>query len=62
MGDTLGSSRLLLMSNHELTGILNWHDLEELECSNSYKNEYELAGGLSLARSNIIDFFWDQLN
>ena len=48
-------------SNHELTGIQNWNDLEDIECSAAYKNEFEIEGDFTVNRSNIIDLYETQL-
>jgi len=33
------------LSNHELTGIQNWYDLEEVDCEMHYKNDFETEAG-----------------
>ena len=37
-----------LMSNHEVSGVVNWYDLADVDCSDSYKNDYELNTGFKI--------------
>ena len=47
-------------SNHEISGIQDWHDLEEVQCSPAYKNEFEM--NFSVTKSSIIALYESQLN
>lgn len=50
-----------LRSNHELTGILNWSDLGDNECSAAYKNDFENSSGVVLTQSGILDLYSNQV-
>ena len=46
-----------IMTNHELSGIANWMDLDDDDCQNSYKNEFELDGNFVVTRSGIMELY-----
>ena len=48
---------LSTLSNHELSGVLDWHDLGSEPCAPEYLNEYEESAGFQITRDNIIDFY-----
>ena len=48
-------------SNHEISGIQDWNDLENIECAESYKNEFEIEADFSVTRSNIVDLYETQI-
>ena len=48
-------------SNHEITGIQNWMDLEEMDCDAAYKNEFETAMDFKLTKTLIMNLYETQL-
>jgi len=49
------------LSNHELTGIQNWYDLEQVDCEAKYKNEFEEASNFSVTKQSIVELYETQL-
>lgn len=49
------------LSNHELTGIQNWFDLEQVDCHDMYKNEFELERNFTVTKANILEIYETQL-
>ena len=50
-----------LMTNHEISGVQNWQDLEEEDCDESFKNDFELSVGFRVTRSRILHLYESQL-
>jgi len=48
-------------SIHEISGVQNWEDLNNIDCSADYKNDFELAAGFSLTKTSILDLYETQL-
>ena len=49
------------MSNHEFSGVQGWDDLEELDCAETYKNEFEIESNFAVTRSSILGLYENQL-
>ena len=50
-----------IMTNHEISGIVNWLDLEEVDCQSMFKNEWELDGNFAITRSGIMEMYEHQI-
>ena len=55
------SDHLKSMSNHEFSGVAGWFDLEELDCAETYKNEFEIESNFAVTRSSILRLYENQL-
>ena len=49
------------LSNHELTGVQNWFDLEEVDFADQYKNEFELKSNFPVTKQSIVELYENQL-
>ena len=49
------------MSNHEFSGVAGWFDLEELDCAEAYKNDFETEANFAVTRSSILRLYENQL-
>jgi len=45
------------LSNHELSGVQNWFDLEDRDCEEQYKNKFETAAGFSITKESIVELY-----
>ena len=45
------------MSNHEFSGVAGWFDLEELDCAEIYKNEFEVETNFSVTKSSVLELY-----
>ena len=45
------------MSNHEFSGVAGWDDLEELDCVEAYKNDFEIEADFAVTRSSILNLY-----
>ena len=48
-------------SNHEVSGVQNWQDLENFDCPVNYKNDYEVEAGFNVTKSFVVDLYLNQL-
>ena len=55
------SDHLKSMSNHEFSGVAGWFDLEELDCAEAYKNDFETEANFAVTRSSILRLYENQL-
>lgn len=55
-------TEFISQSNHEISGIQDWYDLEDIECASAYKNEFEIESGFTVTRSAVIELYESQIS
>ena len=49
------------LSNHELSGLQNWYDLDDVDCGAQYKNEFEAEAHFEVTKASILELYESQL-